>query len=190
MVTFSFSTICWNHNSFIFRHIYFWRNNLYCPLLTTNRICTIILCPMSTKMFYSVSRYVISELLSFVFAFFIKLPIPSEQTPSKERVTEASVAKNNKCVNHQQTIGIARSSYQLSRVIPTLYMLKGQLPFPGMIWSEFDGCANLSWVTWNKVRAYLNLFAACQPSLPSVPMDNFIKEASVLLPCHEIWIWR
>ena len=48
-------------------------------------------------------------------------------------------------------------------------------------WSKFDGCAYLSWVTWNKVRAYLNLFAACQPSHLSVPMDNFIKKASVLL---------
>ena len=140
MVTFSFSTICWNHNSFIFRHIYFWWNNLYCPLLKTNRICTIILCPMSTKMSYSVSRYVISEVLSFVFVFLIKLPIPSEQTPPKERVTEAtslqhSVAKNNKCANHQQTIGIARSSYQSSRVIPTLHVeMPALLPWNYLIW--------------------------------------------------------
>ena len=63
---------------------------------------------MSTKMFYSVSRYVISELPgSFVFVFFIKLPVPSEQTLPKPKVCQAtslqhSVAKHMTNVSIRQ----------------------------------------------------------------------------------------
>ena len=69
---------------------------------------------MSTKMFYSVSRYVISELPgSFVFVFFFKLLVPSEQTSPKPKVRQAtslqhSVAEHDKCVNHQPTIRIIK----------------------------------------------------------------------------------
>ena len=96
----AFGNVCWN--------------NVTCPLLTTNIIYAIILCPMSTKMFHSVSRYMLSELPgSFVFVFFIKLLVPSEQTSPKPKVRQAtslqhSVAKHNKCVNHQPTIRIIK----------------------------------------------------------------------------------
>ena len=95
----AFGNVCWK--------------NVTCPLRTTNIICAIILCPMSTKMFYSVSRYVISELPgSFVFVFFIKLPVPSEQTLPKPKVSQATSLQHS-VAKHMTNVSIRQPTIRI-----------------------------------------------------------------------------